>query len=137
MTKLKLTNYVDLEKAREGLLRDEEVRRVELEALVDTGASTIFLPEDVFEALGLRRIRDTPVFLADGRSIACAWTSPVEIELLGRQAVLQALVGPRGARALLGQIPLEQMDLVVEPGTGRVRTNPEHPDGPIMDLLSA
>ena len=53
----------------------------------------------------------------------------VAVEVLGRQVTGEAIVLPRGSRALLGAVQLEMMDLVVVPTTGEVITNPEHPDG--------
>jgi hypothetical protein len=40
-------------------------------------------------------------------------------------------------QALLGQIPLEGLDLVVRPKTQDVMPNPEHPDGPVMEVFAA
>ena len=69
--------------------------------------------------------------MADGSKIPCAWTSPIRIEMCGRVGDFNALAAPLGAKVLLGQLPLEQLDLVVEPSTGRVIPNPAHPDGPV------
>jgi hypothetical protein len=50
---------------------------------------------------------------------------------------LDALAAPEGTTALIGQIPLEALDLVVDPGSRELRTNPAHPDGPLLYALRA
>jgi predicted aspartyl protease len=66
MTKMKLSNYTDLEKVREGLLDPSQVRTVELEAMVDTGAVDLVLPAEVVSALGVHEVDRRTVRLADG-----------------------------------------------------------------------
>ena len=48
-----------------------------------------------------------------------------------------AYVMPAGTTPLIGQIPLAELDLVVDAERQELRPNPEHPDGPIIDALSA
>ena len=48
-----------------------------------------------------------------------------------------ALAAPEGTTPLIGQIPLEALDLVVDPRSRELRTNPAHPDGPLMYALRA
>jgi predicted aspartyl protease len=57
MTTLKLTNVLDTGRLDDGLLRPDQVRSLELEALVDTGATTLVIPADAARALGLRELR--------------------------------------------------------------------------------
>jgi clan AA aspartic protease len=134
MTKLKLSNSTDRDKAAEGLLPPDQVRSIEIEALVDTGATTLALPRDVVARLGLpvagtRRAKD-----AQGIVIELPWVGSLMIEILGRRMFCDALVIPEGATALIGQIPLEGLDLIVDPKSREVRVNPESPDMPILDL---
>jgi len=46
-------------------------------------------------------------------------------------------VMPAGSAPLVGQIPLEELDLIVDPRGQELRPNPEHPDGPVLDALLA
>jgi hypothetical protein len=39
-----------------------------------------------------------------------------------------ALVVPSGTTPLIGQIPLEELDLVIHPKTGELTVNPDHPN---------
>lgn len=137
MTKIKLSNFGDLERARCGDIPAEAVRSAEIPALVDTGATTLVLPADVVERLGLRVVEIKKIRLADGTLVDSPRVSGVRLEILGRDMVTSAYVLPAGTRALIGQIPLEELDLVVDPHNQDLRPNPEHPDGPIHEVLSA
>src|SRR5262245_38493742 len=135
VTKLKLTNFSDVEAAREGRLRPGDVRSVEIDALVDTGAVDLFIPDEVATALGLRAIARRRVRYADGRLGEVPLVGGLLIDILGREYQTSAYVLPAGTNALIGQIPLEALVLVVNPRTQEVTANPAHPDAPIIDVL--
>jgi clan AA aspartic protease len=137
MTKVKITNSNDMQNAATGLIPADQVRTVEIEALADTGAIAMAIPEDIAEKLGARVVRHATVRVADGRSLPIVYVGPLEIEVLGRGMTGDAIVLPRGTTPLLGAVQLEMMDLVVVPSNGEVITNPAHPDGPVLPLLSA
>ncbi|MBI4703751.1 MAG: retroviral-like aspartic protease family protein [Deltaproteobacteria bacterium] len=137
MVHIKLTNYEDLAQARRGLLDATRVRRIELDALVDTGATTLALPADACAALGLPETGRRRARMADGRVEELGRVEGVRIEILGRDMLCNALVLPAGATALVGQIPLEELDLVVDPKSREVTVNPASPDEPLLDLLRA
>ena len=137
MTKVKLTNTVDVQEGERGLLRPDEVRQVEVEALVDTGATMLAVPRDVAEKLGLKERGRRRVRYADGRVADVPWVGPITVEILGRETMCEALVEAAGTTPLIGQIPLEALDLVVDPRTRDVSVNPASPDMPMMDLLGA
>jgi clan AA aspartic protease len=137
MTKVKITSWADKGMAERGLIPRESVRQVEIDALADTGAIAMAIPEDVAEALGAGLVRRSTVRVADGRSIPVDYVGPLWIEVLGRTMTGDAIVLPRGTTPLLGAVQLEMMDLVVVPESGEVITNPAHPDGPILPMLSA
>jgi clan AA aspartic protease len=123
---------VDLAKAKEGLIPPEQIRSVEVEALVDTGATTLILPADLVEALGVSEFRRVDVRLADGTDRSVPVVGDLRIEILGRDMVCDALVTPKGSTPLIGQIPLERLDLVVNPKSRELMANPLHPDGPLL-----
>jgi clan AA aspartic protease len=135
MTEVKLWNYTDLEDVRRGLIPPEAVRQVNLEALVDTGAVTLVIPEDVARALGLSVVQVRTVMLADGSRRAIPTMGGLRIEILGRQMFCDAYVTPAGSTPLIGQIPLEMLDLIVDPGSREVRVRLE--SGPEGKLLRA
>ena len=58
------------------------------------------------------------------------------ITILGRETVINALVEAAGTTPLIGQIPLEELDLLVDPKSRELLVNPASPDAPLLDLLS-
>ena len=74
---------------------------------------------------------------ADGRIQEVPWVSGVRITILGRETVTNALVVAAGTTPLIGQIPLEELDLLVDPKSRELRVNPASPDAPLLDLLAA
>jgi clan AA aspartic protease len=133
MTQLKMWNATDLADAKRGLIPAEAVRSITVEALVDTGAIALVIPEDVAHALGLSVIQVRTVILADGSKREIPTMGGLRIEILGRQMACDAYVTPAGTTPLIGQIPLEYLDLIVDPATRELRVFSE--DGPRAHLL--
>jgi clan AA aspartic protease len=137
MQTIKLTNSYDEEYVARGDLPADRVRSTEIEALVDTGATMMVLPADAVSRLGLLPAGYRKVRYADGRTAEVPWVSGVGITILGRQTVTNALVEAAGTTALIGQIPLEELDLLVDPKSRELRVNPASPDAPLLDMLAA
>lgn len=137
MIKVTLSNQRDLEDAAAGRIPLAAVRTVEMDALADTGAIGLAIPEDLAERLGAPLLRERSVRVADGRTVTVGAVGAIRIAVLGRDMLGEAIVLPRGKTPLLGAIQLEYLDLVVVPSTGEVIPNPAHPDGPILPLLRA
>ena len=137
MTKLSLWNNTDLDMVDRGLIAREAVRMEEIDALVDTGATMLVLPIDVCERLGLTVLDTRKVRLADGSVREIPHVGGLRLSILGRQMVCDVLAMPVGTTPLIGQIPLEALDLIVDPKAREVRVNPESPDMPLLDLLRA
>jgi clan AA aspartic protease len=135
MTKLKLTNSVDLAYAREGRITPEQVRSVEVEALVDTGATTLVLPADLVASLGVHELVRSEVRMADGSLRPVPIVGDLVIEILGRSMSCDAVVMPAGTLPLIGHIQLERLDLLVNPKSHELTVNPASPDVPRLDLL--
>jgi predicted aspartyl protease len=98
MTRIEILNSTDLENSCRGLIRPDEVRSAVIEALVDTGATMLALPEDVVRALGspvlgTRKARD-----ARGMVIELSWVGNLRLRILGREMTADALVIPSGPR---------------------------------------
>jgi clan AA aspartic protease len=135
MTKLTLENFSDRANASNGLISPAQVRRVEVEALIDTGATTLVLPADIAAKLGVT-IRDRKTArMADGSLSEVARVTGLYIEILGRDMTGDALIVPSGATPLIGQVQLQMLDLVVDPRSQEVRPNPRSPDAPMYDML--
>jgi len=85
-----------------------------LTAVVDTGATTLVISEEIFNQLGLLEVEPRTINIAGGGTIECKVTTPVDIHWKDRFATVNAVVMPKG-KPLLGVIPLEFMDLMVDP----------------------
>lgn len=129
---LRLSNAADMALVRRNLMRPEEIRAVEADALVDTGAVTFVLPSLVVERLGLARPFKQVAEYADGRREEVDVTEPVFVELLGRHTVEEALV--LGDEVIVGQTILEKTDLYVDCRQKRLLPNPAHPDQSVLQV---
>ncbi|WP_066649117.1 MULTISPECIES: hypothetical protein [Sphingomonas] len=98
-------------------------------ALVDTGAMHLCIPERVRALLGLQGDDTRPVRLASGELMDVPYVGPVKVGLMGRDVYTGAMV--LGEEVLLGAIPLEDLDLHVDPLQGRLIPNPNSPDRPM------
>ncbi len=98
------------------------------EALVDTGAFMLCIPEHVRLQLALAELEKREVTLADNKKMLCPYVGPVMIRFANRSCFTGALV--LGDRVLLGAIPLEDMNLIVHPLKRELVVNPESPNIP-------
>ena len=112
-----IKNAYDEGKAREGLIQEQEVRSVTVQAVVDTGAMSLVINEEMQQKLGLKTARKRHALVANGQRVPCEETEPVSIYWKERQSSLSAVVVPGARVVLLGAIPLESMDLMVNPVT--------------------
>lgn len=106
--------------------RQPELSPVKVEALADTGALHLCLPEHVRIQLELEEIDKKEVTLADDSRKLVPYVGPVEIRFRNRVGFVGALV--MGNQVLLGAIPMEDMDLVVIPSTRSLEVNPASPN---------
>jgi clan AA aspartic protease len=134
MVTARLTNEHDQVLAARGFKRPNEVRSIEVQGLVDTGATLRVLPEDKVKELGLEIVREIPVTFADGRREMRPIARTVFIEIMGRDAVVDCVVEKSGTQILIGQVPLEVMDLVVDPKNAHLGPRPESPDTPMYEI---
>jgi clan AA aspartic protease len=112
-----------------------KLRREKVRAFVDTGSALLCLPKSTIRKLGLRFIRSTEVRTGNGKVDRGIYGS-AQITILGRQCDAEVMEIPEDVRPLLGFIPLESLDLVVDPKSNRVTPNPEHGGEPVLDLIS-
>ena len=106
--------------------RNRELEPVEVEALADTGAVHLCIPQHIQIQLALEEIDKKEVTLADGSRRLVPYVGPIELRYKNRIGFAGALV--MGDQALLGAIPMEDMDLVVVPKTREVMVNPNSPN---------
>jgi predicted aspartyl protease len=129
-----IENPGDLWDARHGRIVDESVRRIELEnALVDTGATTLSLPTSVIAQLGLIKQSEKRVTTSAGPAVAAIYDA-VRLTIQGRQCTVDVVEVPDGVPPLIGQIPVEMLDFVVDPRGQRLIGNPEHGGEHVIEM---
>ena len=110
-----LINAADLVLCKKGFIKAQEIRQTSLTAMVDTGAAALVINEELRQHLGLEIDDSCSVSLADGSKRTCQNTEPIMILWKNRKAICHAIVVPTADEVLLGVIPLEEMDLIVNP----------------------
>ena len=123
---IKLTNQGDLVAAHRKLSKAKP-RVVEVEALVDTGATRLYLKPSVIRALGLEKV-DTVVSQTTNGPTRRAVYEPVRLEVQGRYGNFDVVDIGENVPNLLGQIPLEYLDFVVDSKNRKLIPTPEHGD---------
>ena len=101
---------------------------LQVPALADTGAAYLCLPPGVAAELGLAELERREVTLADGSRRLVPYAGPVEVRFGNRRCFVGAML--MGDEVLLGAIPMEDLDLVIQPLTRTVVVNPASPDMP-------
>ena len=115
-----ITNVVDKGIAARGFIPAEEVRSVTVTAVADSGALRLTIPESIREKLGLAVLKKVPATLADGQKLEIGLTEGVEVRWKDRAEITQAWVVPKDCSVLLGAIPMEGMDIMVDPKNQRL-----------------
>jgi len=123
--RIKAQNWADVERLAAGETTTP-VRTVEAEALVDTGATGLYLKSSVVRQLGLRCLGEKNALTMSNRRETRRIFAPVNLEIQGRNIQYQVTELPEELPNIIGQIPLEGMDWVVDPVGQRLIGNPAH-----------
>ena len=124
---IEIINGSDLVLSKRNLIEKDEVRRMNINILVDTGSYYLCINETIQEQLGLPFIEKRKGQLAHGRVVEYDVVGPVEIKFKNRRCNVDAMVLEGQNEPLLGAIPLEDMDVLVHPLRQELIVNPEHP----------
>ena len=103
-----------------------ELAPVDVDALADSDALHLCIPEHVQIQLKLEAIDNKEVTLADGSKKLVPYVGPIELRFKNRVGFAGALV--MGDQVLLGAIPMEDMDLIIIPKTRTLDVNPDSPN---------
>lgn len=106
-----------------------DLRPMEVNALVDSGAFMLCIPEHVAVQLKLEKLEEREVILANGKKDTVPYVGPLQVSFENRNAFVGAMV--MGEQTLMGAIPMEDMDLVVSPKAGTLMVNPNSPNIPM------
>ena len=135
LTPAVVENIEDLLMVRAGHLKPDKVRRIEIrKALVDTGATFLSLPKRMIQKLGLE-FQYTRRGITPSGSRRVRVYSPVRLSVQDRFCMIDVAEVSEKAPVLIGQIPLEIMDFVVDPRRGKIIPNPAHGGEWTIELL--
>ena len=130
-----LENTIDRGYFDRGDRQESDIRRTIVDAMVDTGAVSLFLPEDIVEHLGLEQLGTAVVTYADERQDERPLAGPVTVRIGNRAMVGDCIVGPARSEALIGQVVLERLDLIADCANHTLA--PRHPEYPVLKAKAA
>ncbi len=125
--KFEIINSDDLALAKNGYIPNNKVRRNTFTLLIDTGAYMLCINEEIKSQLGLEKIEEDTATLADGSVKLYEIVGPVHLKFKNRTTICRALVLPGNTEPLLGAIPMEDMDVYINPTTLTFDINPNRP----------
>ena len=129
-----IENAYDIGAAKEGYISEDKIRRMEVEFLVDKGATMVCLSISSILAMGLKPLHNRNVITATGRVERTIY-SPVMLKIFDREANLDVMEVPDGVPPLLGYLALENLDLYPNPTKQILEGNPLYDGKMVMDLL--
>jgi len=115
-----------------GTIQEPDIRQTTVQAMVDTGAGTLIMNDILRQELGLVVMGEKYATLANRAVKMCKYTEPVQVNWGNRSSMVSAVIMEGADEVLLGAIPLEEMDLVVDPA--RRTLIGAHGDIPLMRI---
>src|SRR5690348_8334913 len=125
VVRIKAANWSDIELIALAQ-RTGAPRSIEAEALVDTGATGLYLKSSLIRQLGLRQIGNRTALTMSNRRETRRLFVPVDLEIQGRNTQDQVTELPDDLPHIVGQTPLESMDWVIDMTGRKLIGNPEH-----------
>ncbi len=135
VTEAMIVNLHDLVDSKLGRLPADQVRRLTVpDALVESGATSLGLPKQMIDQLGLMKQYEKRAMTAGGVRTVNVYEA-VRVEINGREATVDPIEVPDGSPVLIGQMPLEMTDLVIDMRAKKLIGNPAHGGEQILELL--
>ena len=131
---IELINADDLALARKHIIGEEEIKRIHLNMLADSGAYMMAINENIQTILQLPFVEKRKAVMADGSVAEYDTVGPVIVKFKNRTAVCNAFVLAGDAEPLLGSIPMEEMDVVIYTHQQKLVVNPEHPEYAVLKM---
>jgi clan AA aspartic protease len=122
-----LINGDDLALSRRYIIGEDEIRQMPVRMLVDTGSFNLCINEEIQAQMQFPVVEKRKAITADGRIVECDMVSNVEVRFKNRATTCRAMVLPGDCEPLLGAIPLEDMDVLIDPQRQELIVNPDHP----------
>ena len=120
-------NGEDLILAKRHIIGEEEVKKMSINMLVDTGSYNLCINEEIQEQLQFPIVEKRKGQTADGRIVECDIADNVQLRFKNRATTCRAMILPGNCEPLLGAIPLEDMDVLIHPQRQELIVNPKHP----------
>ena len=124
---IELISTDDLALHRRGYLTEDKIKRSTVRALVDSGAYMLAINEHVKAQLDLPLLDRQEAELADGSHVTLEIVGPVDVRFSNRATTVRAMVLPGDAEVLLGSIPMDDMDVLIDPKRQQLNVNPANP----------
>jgi clan AA aspartic protease len=103
-----------------------DLKPLQVKCLVDSGSTYLCIPSHIANQLNLMALETREATLANGESETVPYVGPVKITFENRNCFVGALV--LGNEVLLGAVPMEDMDLVIQPKLLKLTVNPDSPN---------
>src|SRR4051794_1946424 len=134
LTEATIENIEDLWAVKRGLLPPEQGRRITVaDALVDTGATLLSLPTRLIQQMGLSKTSSKRVSSSIGLAEAAVYDA-VRLTIQGRTCTMDVMEVPDRVPVLIGQLPLEHLDFVIDPRSRTLVGNPAHGGEHVYEL---
>ena len=131
---IELINTEDLGLARRHIIGEEEVKRVRIKMMADSGAYMMAINEEIQSQLELPFIEKRKAVMADGTIKEFDVVGPVMVKFSNRTGVCNAYLLAGDAEPLLGAIPMEELDVMIHPLRQELIVNPEHPNYAVLKM---
>ncbi|MCU0340716.1 MAG: retropepsin-like domain-containing protein [Spirosomaceae bacterium] len=129
---IELINAEDLALAKKHYIGEEEIKRMWVTGLVDTGSYMLCINESIQAQMQFPVMEKRIGQMANGDRIECDVVSQVEVRFKNRRTICNAMILPGDSEVLIGAIPLKDMDVLIHRNVGpplrqELIVNPEHP----------
>ena len=113
--KIKVINAYDLALLNAGHIKDEQVRPRKVPFLIDSGAFMMCINENIQQPSRLSVVGEHEAILADGGTKVIKMCTGMEVRVFNRRTLTDDLVLPGNAEPLFGSIPIEALDVLIDP----------------------
>ena len=127
IVKIEIVRAGDITAFQDGFIKKSDIRSMKVRAIVDSGSYMMAINENIAQQLKLAKIDEKNITLADGSQDVFDVVGPVIVKFENRRATCSTIVLPGNAEVLLGAIPMEEMDVLIDPKEQRLIVNPDRP----------
>lgn len=124
---LELVSADDIAFQRKGYIEKKSIKKINITALVDSGAYMMCINEHIKNQLDLMKIGTSEAEMADGTIAKVDVVGPLIVNFKNRTTSCNAMVLPGKSEVLLGAIPMEDLDVVLVPKRQTIDVNPDSP----------